>query len=142
MASASPECRIHNRLLYTTIAIDYLQPSNSMSADRFRGRCREYLTDPASRSVTDISELLSLLEARGYIKIGDYTHLKNIVDFDIRILQEIKKAEREIQNHDRQHIYNRRATENDDRARTAAGKVTFMLRELTFIPYQTRSKNV
>ena len=48
--------------------------------------------DPASRSVTDITELLSLLEARGYIRIGDYTHLKNIVDFDVRILQEIKKA--------------------------------------------------
>ena len=93
---------IHKRLLYTTIAIDYLHKSvqNGIQAERFRARCQEYLKYPVDYSKEDVKTLLSCLESKGHIGIGDYDTLKEIVaDVHKELLKEINRAELKIQSH-------------------------------------------
>ena len=95
--------QLHSRLLYYTIAIEYLDPTieNGIPARQFKANCRAFLTDPFSYDATDqpVDKLISSLEKQGYIAIGDYGTLKQILAFDKRILELINKTEREIQNH-------------------------------------------
>ena len=92
---------LHKRLLYTTIAIDYLHPSvqYGIQADRFRAKCQEYLKSPIDYSKENVTDLLYRLENKGLISIGDYDILKEIVkDIHIDLIKEINKTELQIQN--------------------------------------------
>ena len=92
---------IHKRLLYTTIAIDYLHKSvqDGIQAERFRAKCQEHLKSPVDNSKENVKELLSCLEDKGLISIGDYDILREIVKgIHIDLIKEINKTELEIQN--------------------------------------------
>ena len=92
---------LHKRLLYTTIAIDYLHSSvqDGIQAERFKAKCQEYLKSPVDYSKENVKDLLSCLENKGFVSIGDYDILKAIVKgIHIDLIKEINKTELEIQN--------------------------------------------
>ena len=93
--------RLHNNLLYTTIAIDYLHSAvdNGIPESRFRANVKHYVTDPLTNSARDVTAILEILERRGLIGPGDYDILKDMVEFDQRLINEIVETENKIQNH-------------------------------------------
>ena len=93
--------RLHNKLIYTTIAIDYLHSSidNGIPESRFRANVKHYVTDPLTNSARDVTAILEILERNGLVGPGDYDILKEMVEFDQRLINEIVDTERKIQNH-------------------------------------------
>ena len=92
---------LHKGLLFDTIAIDYLDPSiqNGLQAKKFRAKCRQYLKEPMKFNVEDVDKLLETLESKGFIGIGDYDTLREMTaDIDVKIIQEIDRAELKIEN--------------------------------------------
>ena len=84
--------RLHNKLLYTTIAIDYLHRTveKGIPEQRFRANCRNYVDEPLFSSVANVSQLIEILEKKGLIGLGDYDILVEIISFDVRIVQEVE----------------------------------------------------
>ena len=72
---------LHNKLLYTTIAIDFLHSSvqNGLQEQRFRAKCKQYVDDPLSNGAKDAYRLIEILEEKGMIGLGDYDILLDIV---------------------------------------------------------------
>ena len=93
--------RIHNKLLYTTIAIDFLHRTvnDGIPEQQFRARVRNYIGDPASNGAKDVEAFLNILESKGLIGIGDYDILKDIVQFDAKLIKEIVDTELALQSH-------------------------------------------
>ena len=87
--------RLHNKLLYTTIAIDYLHASveNGLCQEQFWANSKLYLDTPLSTSSKTVSDLIGVLEHRGLISIGDYDVLKDIISFNVKVVQEIEDTE-------------------------------------------------
>ena len=92
---------LHNKLLYITIAIDYLDGKidNGVPEKRFRAFARNYVDDPLSNNAKDVTALLKILENKGHIGLGDYDILKDIVKFDSNIINEIVDTELALQSH-------------------------------------------
>ena len=86
--------RLHNKMLYTTIAINYLHSSvdNGIPEQRFRANFKNYADDPLSSSAKDVFQMIEILETKGLVSLGDYDILVDIVQFDARIVQEIESA--------------------------------------------------
>ena len=84
--------RVHNKMLYTTIATNYLHSTvdNGIPEQLFRANFRNYLDDPLSNSAKDVYEMIRILEQQGLVSLGDYDILVDIVKFDARIVQEIE----------------------------------------------------
>ena len=92
---------LHKRLLYTTVAIDYLHSSvqDGIQAERFKAKCQEFLKSPVDYSKENVKDLLFCLENKGFVSIGDYDILKAIVKgIHPDLLKKINKTELEIQN--------------------------------------------
>ena len=81
--------RLHKKLLYTTVAIDYLHKTvnNGIPEQRFQANVRIYFEDSHSRNAY---ELIDELEKKGLIGIGDYDILVEMTSFDVRIAKEIE----------------------------------------------------
>ena len=105
-----PALRLHNKLLYTTIALDHLGPSiqHGDPEMRFRGYCKNYISAPSCRigSAQNAYALIEILEKEGKIGIGDYDVLKDILSFDETILREIHYTELQLLEKGT-HIYER-----------------------------------
>ena len=101
--------RLHNKLLYTTIAINYLHHTvdNGVPEQMFRANVKSYLEDPLTSSGKDVTRLLEILESKGHIGIGDYDILKDIVNFDKKLIQEIYDMELVMRSYGT-NIYERR----------------------------------
>ena len=86
--------RLHNKLLYTTIAIDYLHTTveNGVPEQRFRANCRNYVDEPLFTSAVNVTQLIEILEKKGLIRLGDYDILVEIISFDVRIVQEVENT--------------------------------------------------
>ena len=84
--------RLHNKLLYTTIAINYLHSSvdNGIPEKQFRANFKNYADDPLSHSAKDVFQMIEILETKELVGIGDYDILVDIVQFDERIVREIE----------------------------------------------------
>ena len=84
--------RLHNKMLYTTIAITYLHSSvnNGIPEQRFRANFKNYVDDPLSNSAQDVFQMIEILETKGLVSLGDYDILIDIVQFDVRIVREIE----------------------------------------------------
>ena len=105
---AARSLRVHNKLLYVTLAIDFFHSTvdNGIPEQQFRAGVRNYVDDPLSKSAKDVAALLDILEKKGLIGLGDYDVLKDIVHFDVRVINEINDIELVLQNHGTP-IYNR-----------------------------------
>ena len=92
---------LHNKLLYVTIAINYLHSivNNGIPEQEFRASVRKYVDDPLSISGKDAGAILEILEKKGLIDLGDYDILKDIATFDARIIKEITTTELALQSH-------------------------------------------
>ena len=101
--------RLHNKLLYTTIAINYLHHTvdNGVPEQMFRANVKSYLEDPLTSSTKDVTRLLETLESKGHVGIGDYDILKDIVNFDKKLIQEIYDMELVMRSYGT-NIYERR----------------------------------
>ena len=86
--------RLHNKMLYTTIAINYLHSTvdNGIPEKQFRANFKNYADDPLSHSDKDVYQMIEILEIKGLVSLGDYDILVDIVQFDARIVQEIESA--------------------------------------------------
>ena len=86
--------RLHNKLLYTTIAINYLHSTvdNGIPEKQFRANFKNYADDPLSHSERDVYQMIEILEIKGLVSLGDYDILLDIVQFDARIVHEIESA--------------------------------------------------
>ena len=86
--------RLHNKMLYTTIAINYLHSSvdKGIPEQLFRGNFRNHVDDPLSNNAKDVYKMIEILETRGLISLGDYDVLIDIVPFDVRIIEEIEST--------------------------------------------------
>ena len=86
--------RLHNKLLYTTIAINYLHSSvdNGIPEKQFRANFKNYADDPLSHSDKDVYQMIEILETKSLVSLGDYDVLVDIVQFDSRIVQEIEST--------------------------------------------------
>ena len=84
--------RLHNKLLYTTIAINYLHScvDNGIPEKQFRANFKNYANDPLSSSAKDVYQMIEILETKELVGIGDYDILIDIVQFDERIVREIE----------------------------------------------------
>ena len=93
--------RLHNKLLYDTIAIDYLHSTvdKGIPEQRFRAGVKNYLDDPLSNSARDVTAILESLEQKGLIGLGDYDILRDIVQFDFKLMKEIHDIEIVFQSH-------------------------------------------
>ena len=114
-----PARRLHNQLLYITIAIDYLYSNehNLLPEQQFIANCRKHIYDPASMSKKDVTMLMEALESKGKIGIGDYDVLRDIVKFDVNIIKEINDTELAL--HTRgEPIYERYNWFNEKRPKT------------------------
>ena len=92
---------LHNKLLYTTIAIDYLHSTvgAGIPEQRFRANFKNYVDDPLSRSANNVTELIEILEQKNCVGLGDYDILVDITKFDARILKEIEYTKTALCNH-------------------------------------------
>ena len=92
---------LHNKLLYVTIAINYLHSTidNGIPEQQFRANARNYVEDPLSISAKDAEAILEILEKKGLIGLGDYDILRDIVQFDVRLIKEINDTELALQSH-------------------------------------------
>ena len=84
--------RLHNKLLYTTIAIDYLHSSvgEGIPEQQFRANFRNFVTDPLSHNAENVSRLIEILEEKGFVSLGDYDNLIEIVNFNVKIVEEVE----------------------------------------------------
>ena len=80
---AEPALRLHNKLLYTTIALDYLGPTveDGYAEKRFRAACRNHISDASCKSANSTTDLIDLLVREDKIGIGDYDVLRDILSF-------------------------------------------------------------
>ena len=87
--------RIHNQLLYITTAIVHLHETvgDGVPEKKFRALVKNYLNDPLSNSAKDATAILEILERKGLIGLGDYDILKDIVQFDKQLVDEINETE-------------------------------------------------
>ena len=101
MAGKDRAISLHNQLLYTTIAIDYLHQNvdSGLPAERFYANCREFFHDPVTCKDKDVKSLLEQLERKGLVDVGDYDILKYIVKFDARLVKKICRLENDMQQH-------------------------------------------
>ena len=90
--------RLHNQLLYKTLAVNRLHKSVNGEIDfkTFKGNCRDFLTDPLSIGKGDAEQLLEELEKQKFIGIGDYDNLKKLVEFNVEYIDRIEETERAI----------------------------------------------
>ena len=86
--------RLHNKMLYTTIAINYLHSSvdNGIPEKLFRANFKNYVHDPLSSDAKDVFKMIEILELKDLISLGDYDILADIVQFDVRIVEEIEST--------------------------------------------------
>ena len=86
--------RLHNNMLYTTIAINYLHSTvnNAIPEKQFRANFKNYVDDQLSNGAKDVYQLIEILESKGLVSLGDYDILMDIVQFDVRIVQEIEST--------------------------------------------------
>ncbi|KAK3100464.1 hypothetical protein FSP39_020475 [Pinctada imbricata] len=87
--------RLHRKLLYTTIAIEYLHETvdDGRQKLRFVAAYKQYSRTPIEDSLEDVDDILQDLERRGLLGIGNYKILKDIVQFNVKIIEEIEKTE-------------------------------------------------
>ena len=92
---------LHNQLLYKTLAVNRLHKSVDGGIEflKFKGNCRDFLTDPLSIDKSDAEQLLEELEKQNFIGIGDYDNLKNLVDFNEEYKEQIAETEQAILSH-------------------------------------------
>ena len=104
--------RLHTKLLYTTISIDYLDSSveDGTPEKRFRANVKKYLNNPVSDK--DVFQLMDILEKNGIVRFGVYDALIDIVSFDMRIVDEIEKTKAALQNLDIELYYGTDADRN------------------------------
>ena len=90
--------RLHNKLLYKTLAIGRLHKSVNGGIEflTFKGNCRDFLTDPLSIDKGDAEQLLQELEKQNVIGVGDYDNLKKLVDFNVEYIRRIEETEEAI----------------------------------------------
>ena len=89
---------LHQRLLYDTIAADFVHHTidDGIPFQKFKGRCRSYLKETIYRNAKTSEELLKGLEQKGEIEPGRYEVLKELVDFDVAIVEKVTDTERAI----------------------------------------------
>ena len=121
--------QLHSTLLYETLAVNHLHPSidNGLPLLKFQAKCRIHLSTPIHRKSVTCTEILEQLETEGVISEGNYDSLKELVSFDIRIVEEIEDVERAIalskkpKDNERQHR-KRKAPESVDKSLYIDGK--------------------
>ena len=64
--------RLHNKLLYTTIAIDYLHTSidDGIPEQRFQANFRNYVKDSLSNTSKNVTQMIEILEKKGFMSWG------------------------------------------------------------------------
>ena len=84
--------RLHNKLLYTTIAIDYLHSTvdDGIPEKQFRAKFKNYVNAPLYNNSQSVFELIEILEKNGLVGVGDYDILIDLTRFDARIVEEIQ----------------------------------------------------
>ena len=84
--------RLHNKLLYTTIAIDYLHSTvdKGIPEQQFRAKFKNYVKAPLYSNSHTVSQLIEILEKNGLVGLGDYDILVDLTRFDARIVDEIQ----------------------------------------------------
>ena len=84
--------RLHNKLLYTTIAIDYLHSTvdAGIPEQQFRAKFKNYVKAPLYNNSQTVFQLIEILEKNGLVGLGDYDILVDLTSFDARIVNEIQ----------------------------------------------------
>ena len=112
--------KLHSKLLYETLAVNYLHETvdKGVPLQQFQARCRIHLSTPLQRKLDNCKDILEQLEKQEVVREGNYSTLKELVNFDVKIVQEIEYVERAIALSQKprdvgRHCKKRKATDND-----------------------------